>query len=103
MCVCVGGGGGGGGGGQRVCWPHPLKLLGGLAPPPGPPLPTPMILIRIIGGAWPPPLAPSSYAYDLNPKKKKVFVCVWGGGGGGGGEVLEIKLFFRRGGSGSAA
>ena len=72
----------GGGGGQRVCWPHPLKLLGGLGPP------------------WP----PSSYAYDLNPKKKSVCVCV---GGGrccvGGGEVLEIKLFFRRGGSGSAA
>ena len=43
-----------------------------------------------------------------------VFVCVCGGGGGGGGqgavcvgggeEVLETKLFFRRGvGSGSAA
>ena len=78
------GGGGGGGGGQRVCWPHPLKLLGGLGPPPGPRLPTPMILIRIIGGAWP-PWPPSSYAYDLNPKKKKsVCVCVWGGGGGGG-------------------
>ena len=29
-------------GGQRVCWPSPLKLLGGLAPL-GPPLPTPMI------------------------------------------------------------
>ena len=55
-----------------VCSPHPLKLLGGLGPPP-----------------WP----PSSYAYDLNPKKKKsVCVCVCGGG-----EVLEIKLFFRRG------
>ena len=33
----------GGGGGQRVCWPPPLKLLGG----PGPPGP------------------PSSYAYDV--------------------------------------
>ena len=52
----------GGEGGQRVCWPHPLKLLGGLGPP------------------WP----PSSYAYDLNPKKKQR-VCVCGGGGGGGG------------------
>ena len=30
-----------------------------------------------------------------------MFMCVWGGGGGGqgaGGEVLETKLFFRRGG-----
>ena len=53
--------------------------------PPGPPLPTPMILIG---------------------KKKKVFVCVGGGWKvlcGRGGEVLETKLFFRRGGSGSAA
>ena len=40
----LGGGGGGGGGGQRVCWPPPLKLLGG----PGPP--------------WP----PSSYACALS-------------------------------------
>ena len=60
---------------------------------------------QIIGGACPPPWPPSSYAYDLNPKKKSVCVCVGGGGGGEvlcvcGGEVLEIKLFFRRGGSG---
>ena len=49
------GGGGGGGGGQRVCWPPPLKLLGGpgplcLPPPPPPPLPTPMnssVLFRV--------------------------------------------------------
>ena len=33
------------GGGQRVCWPPPLKLLGGPGPPPGP---------------------PSSYAYDTD-------------------------------------
>ena len=29
-----GGGGGGWGGGQRVCWPHPPKVMGG---GPGPP------------------------------------------------------------------
>ena len=33
-----------GGGGQRVCWPPPPKLLGGLAPLATPPLPTPMIV-----------------------------------------------------------
>ena len=32
----VGGLFGGGGGGQRLCWPPPLKLLGGC--PPAPPL-----------------------------------------------------------------
>ena len=56
-CGWIIGGGGGGGGAQRVCWPHPLKLLGGGLAPPGPPLPTPMILIR-----------------------KKKCLCVWGGG-----------------------
>ena len=40
--VQVGGLLGGRGGGQRVCWPPPLKLLGGLVPLPPPPLPTPM-------------------------------------------------------------
>ena len=57
---------------------------------------------QIIGGLGP-PWPPSSYAYDLNPKKKClcVCVCVWGRGGERccvwGGEVLETKLFFRRG------
>ena len=39
---------------------------------------------QIIGGGLGPPCPPSSYAYDLNPKKKSVCVCVCGGGGGGG-------------------
>ena len=34
-------GGGGGGGRQRVCWP-PSQIIGGPAPHPWPPLPTPM-------------------------------------------------------------
>ena len=81
---------GGGRGGKGYVGPTLSNYWGGGLGPPGPPLPT------------------SSYAYDLNPKKKSVCVCVGGGGGGGGrccvwGEVLEIKLFFRRGGSGSAA
>ena len=39
---------------------------------------------QIIGGGLGPPWPPSSYAYDLNPKKKSVCVC---GGRGGEGAV----------------
>ena len=77
-CGWIIGGGGGGGGGAKGMLAPPAQIIGGGLAPPGPPLPTPMILIR----------------------KKKVFVCVWGGGGEGAvcvGEVLETKLFFRRG------
>ena len=53
---------GGGGGGQRVCWPHPLKLFGGL----GPHWPPQKVFVCVGGGE---------------------VLCV-GGGGGAGNKIV---------------
>ena len=83
-----GGGGGGGGGAQRVCWPPPLKLLGG---GPGPPLPTPMLQERQLQNRY--KVLFHSIPLHYKMFQKATYTFVFSQQSQDSGELFSVKLF----------